>query len=458
MKRRVLLTGATGTVGCATLRELLRRRDELDLVLLAHRARPAEADGVTVVRGDIRSYADVAEAMRGVDVVLHLAAVIPPAAEGAPRLTEEVNVGGTENVVRAIRAQPGGAERIRLIHASSLAVYGDRLPPIHVARVGDPVRPAAYDFYGVTKARAERAVIDGGVRSWAVLRLTYIARPDVASMLGPFMYHMALRAHIELLTAADAGVGLARAVERGDGFFGRVYDMSGGPACRVVYEDYLGEMLRRFGLGDHRRLVEPDWFIRRNSHCCWFADGDALQAELGHQRETLEDHYRQALERAAWYLKLGGRLAPAPLVKQLVMRRLALGKDGPLRWTRDGDRRRVDAFFGPRARAAAPDGPARLLEHGPAGDDLAAVRAAAAFRGGTLRSDAIPDPATPLSWRCPLGHDFEASLRLVRAGHFCPTCVGAPWRYDEIAARSPFIAQAHYANHDPSEQNVYDVA
>ena len=91
-KKRVLLTGASGSMGGQAFKELLRRRDKCDIVLLL---RPSKQNreafgkydgqpGVTVVWGDLCNPDDVLKAVNGIDHVLHPAALIAPEADGKP--------------------------------------------------------------------------------------------------------------------------------------------------------------------------------------------------------------------------------------------------------------------------------------------------------------------------------------------------------------------------------------
>ena len=110
-RRRVLLTGATGNWGRATLRQL-RERDRVDVRAFAM---PTAADreileefrempNLTVVWGDLTDYADVQAAVQGVDVVIHVGALVSPLADQYPRLARKVNVGSMQNIIRAVRS------------------------------------------------------------------------------------------------------------------------------------------------------------------------------------------------------------------------------------------------------------------------------------------------------------------------------------------------------------------
>jgi len=79
-------------------------------------------DSVEVIEGDIRSYHIVSEAVRGIDAILHQAALPSvPRSIRDPITTNDVVVVGTLNVLQAAL----GAGVKRVVYASSSSVYGD---------------------------------------------------------------------------------------------------------------------------------------------------------------------------------------------------------------------------------------------------------------------------------------------------------------------------------------------
>ena len=176
----VLLTGASGSMGWEAFLELRRRSDRISTRLLlrpspANKKRFAKFEGedrLEIIWGDLTSPADVQRAVRGVDFVLHPAAMISPLADQYPEMARRINVGGTVNLLDAIRAEPDGIDRIRFVYIASVAQYGDRLPPIEWINVGDPLRPSVHDYYALTKMEAETAVIESGLRYWVSMRQT----------------------------------------------------------------------------------------------------------------------------------------------------------------------------------------------------------------------------------------------------------------------------------------------
>src|SRR5688572_19330005 len=105
---RLLVTGGFGNVGSHLVAELLRRGH--DVRVLERRCRRtrrvARRYAVEVVWGDVADRAIVERALAGVDVVYHLAAVIPPESDERPDEARRTNVDGTAAVIAACEARP----------------------------------------------------------------------------------------------------------------------------------------------------------------------------------------------------------------------------------------------------------------------------------------------------------------------------------------------------------------
>jgi nucleoside-diphosphate-sugar epimerase len=146
---KVLLTGAFGNVGQSALEELLRQGHQVrcfDLRTKANeRAARRYGDRIEVMWGDLRRPEDVARAVEGRDVVVHLAFIIPKLSatgiesEARPDLAYQVNVEGTRNLIEAMKAQPRPP---RLVFSSSLHVYGRDAGPAPAPSGRRPRLPA----------------------------------------------------------------------------------------------------------------------------------------------------------------------------------------------------------------------------------------------------------------------------------------------------------------------------
>jgi UDP-glucose 4-epimerase len=125
--RRILITGGAGLIG-SHIAALLAKEDAAEIVVFDNfvrgrreNLRDATASGrVTILEGDLRDRAAVAQAMAGIDMVFHQAAIRITQCAEEPRLALEVLVDGTFNVLEA--AVQAGVSKV--LAASSASVYG----------------------------------------------------------------------------------------------------------------------------------------------------------------------------------------------------------------------------------------------------------------------------------------------------------------------------------------------
>jgi hypothetical protein len=81
--------------------------------------------------------------------------------------------------------------------------------------------------------------------------------------------------------------------------------------------------------------------------------------------------------------------------------------------------------------------------------DRGELVAFAESRGGSLLSQEFTGMTDPHRWRCALGHEFEATPRLlVHGGYWCPECFPAPhegrgWDWESQAQVDPLLARFH---------------
>lgn len=151
-----LVTGGAGFIGSNIVEELVRRRQKvrvLDSFITGKLANLEPfMDRIELVEGDIRNRADLVRALRGVDYVIHQAALrsVPKSVDD-PFTTNDINVFGTLNLL--MEAKKAGVKRV--VYASSSSVYGEakRFPQRETDHVS-PVSP-----YGVSKLAAENYCI-----------------------------------------------------------------------------------------------------------------------------------------------------------------------------------------------------------------------------------------------------------------------------------------------------------
>ena len=466
-RRRVLLTGATGNWGRATLREL-RDRDTVDVVAFAM---PTDADraalrefsemtNLTVAWGDLTSFADVERAISGVDAILHVGAVVSPLADLHPGLARRVNVGSMQNIIRAVKALPDPSG-VEVVGIGSIAETGDRQAPHHWGRVGDPIRVSQFDEYGQTKVIAEKLLVESGLPRWAWLRQTGIFHPGMLEIRDPIMTHSPFAGVFEWASVEDSARLLASIAEGApDEFWNRIYNIGGGEGWRLTNWQLQLAIGAATGVADIRRWYDRNWFALGNFHGQWYTDSDDLESVVPFRNETFDVALGRAMDVLPASVRSAGKV-PAWIVKHLVMKPLANKPRGTMHAIRHNSRDEIAAHYGSHEAWNAigdwsgfvPPEPSRtpsLLNHGydeakpTARWNAADYAEAGAYRGGELLTTDVStgDIGTPLIWRCAFGHIFAASPRLVLiAGHWCPECVRDSASYAAQAEHNPFLAQ-----------------
>jgi short-subunit dehydrogenase len=285
---RILLTGAFGNIGAHTLDELLRRGHQVRAFDLPTRANRKAArslsriPGCEVAWGDLRRPDDVARAVDGVEAVIHLAFVIPKlsatgiSSEAQPDWARQINVGGTRNLIEAMRAQPTPP---RLLFASSLHVYGrtyDRTPPLSA---DDPIDPI--EHYARHKSECEQLVRGSGL-TWAIYRLP--ATLPIRLVLDLGMFDVPLDNRIEFGHVRDVAAAFAQGLET-EAVWGRLWLIGGGARCQVRYGELVSTVLDASGVG----MLPAQAFTREPFPTDWL---DTRESErlLHYQRRTLQDY------------------------------------------------------------------------------------------------------------------------------------------------------------------------
>jgi len=148
-----LVTGGAGFIGAHLVEELLKRDEQVRVLdnFSTGKRQTMElfGDRVELLEGDLRSYHIVREAVAGVDYVLHQGALPSvPRSVKDPITTNEVNVGGTLNILDA--AREAGVKRV--VYASSSSVYGANAEvPKREDMLPEPISP-----YAVAKLTGEK--------------------------------------------------------------------------------------------------------------------------------------------------------------------------------------------------------------------------------------------------------------------------------------------------------------
>ncbi len=147
---KVLVTGATGLVGSHLAEQLIKRGDRVKaLVRKTSDTSHLGEKQIELVYGDLRDYESLKQAVSGVEVVYHCAALVLE--WGAWKDFYQINVLGTKNLLEACL----NSNIRRFVDVSTVGVYGVRSH--EVVTEESPFLPSP-SYYTQTKIEAERLV------------------------------------------------------------------------------------------------------------------------------------------------------------------------------------------------------------------------------------------------------------------------------------------------------------
>ncbi len=279
----VLVTGAFGNVGYYVTAGAARQGHVVrcfDLRTPQTEKKAAHFSGlVEVAWGDIRNAELLRRVVEGQEVILHLAAIIPPLSDEQPELTRAVNIEGTRSLLAAAKAQKSPP---RFFLASTFDLFGhtQKLPPPR--RADDPIEVS--DVYTETKAAAEQMVRRSGL-PYLIFRFSDM--PLIALREAhPIMFEIGLYNRMETMHPADGALAVVNAIAHPELWSGRLLLVGGGRqnGCQMTYRDFFSRLLTAMGVG-----MLPDEAFSDKEYVTDWLDTEESQRLLQYQRHTFDD-------------------------------------------------------------------------------------------------------------------------------------------------------------------------
>ena len=199
----IMIFGAAGMVGRKLALTIARTSTlggqnvgQLTLVDIVEPAVPEGFGGTTSLRvADMSLTVSVVELIAArPDVIFHLASIVSGEAEVDFDKGYRINLGGTQNLLEAIRAEAENTSyRPRFIFTSSIAVFGKPMPTV----ISDDFRLTPQTSYGTQKAICELLLNDysrKGIIDGIGIRLpTVCIRPGLANLAASSFFSGILR-------------------------------------------------------------------------------------------------------------------------------------------------------------------------------------------------------------------------------------------------------------------------
>ena len=284
--KKVLVTGAGGTVGLQVIRFLLSEgKYEITALELKNknvykRLKPFRKR-INIVFGDVNDDTIVDALVKDHYIVIHLAGVLPTLANIREDLCREVDYEGTKTIVDAIKDYNPDCF---LLYASSTSVYGIQEDYENIT-LKSKNNIDDYDYYSKYKLECEKYIKDN-LKHYSIFRLAYIlGDPGRESLI----YNVPLSNHLELLSSEDAGYAFACAIDFLKEINKKTFNVSGGEKFRTTYREYLLKIFKNYGLSF--KYLSTWLLAEKNYRGGYYTDGDELDDILHFRSKNLDVYY-----------------------------------------------------------------------------------------------------------------------------------------------------------------------
>lgn len=284
---KILITGGAGALGSELAKTLSKKGFEVRIFDLPNVDfyRVESLERTEIFKGDITKYSEVREAVNGVDVVLHLAAMLPPSSEFNKDKTIKINFGGTMNIVDALKLE---AKRPLLVFASSVCVYD--MPSNDEKLISEEHATKETDNYSESKILCEQIIRNLGVR-YAILRISGISVADFFEF--PDELQFSADQKIEFVSREDVVIAFVSCIEKKEALCS-IFNIAGGKTWQMTGKEYISKVceIMEAPLTDVKFATKSTWFS-------WY-DTSKGQAILNYQRTTFDRFlldFRVAIDR-----------------------------------------------------------------------------------------------------------------------------------------------------------------
>ncbi len=315
--RRVLVTGATGFIGCRVA-EILSRRSGYAVRAVVHN--PGNASRIArlpveLVQADLTRREDLSRLVEGVDSIVHCAI----GTESWDRSSVfRVTVDGTRGLLDAARAAGVG----RFVHLSTIAVHADDYRG--VIDENAPLAPTRGGTYGESKLAAEQAVLKSGLPCmvfrpgcvYGPFGKTFITRPIEYLMRGRLVLAGAAATRSNTVYVDNLVEAIIRSLEAGEEAVGRIFSLADDDG--MTWGDFYDYFAHRAG-ATVRRTDGPSAGERKAAKAGWFGAVGTLAAS---------DEIKAFASKALWTDPIGTTprwlLSRSPALKKSLKRMLRM--------------------------------------------------------------------------------------------------------------------------------------
>lgn len=283
--KKVLVTGAAGSIGLIVLKYLLSE-GKYEITALDLKNKKTQKNlkkyrkRINIIYGDINDTLLIEALIKDHDYVIHLAGIMPPFAEFSKKSGEIVDYYGTENLIKAINYYNSDCF---MIYASTTCLYDNSLS----ASVKEKVNIENISNYSFNKFNVEN-LIKKKLKNYCILRLPMILNNFKDE---PFMLNVKKNSIVEVTTNFDAAYAFVKAIDYTKELNKKIFNVGMGESGRIKYDIILKKLLINYGLSI--KYIASRIFLEKDYKSPVLIDSDGLENIIHYRNDSLYNYFNR---------------------------------------------------------------------------------------------------------------------------------------------------------------------
>ena len=283
--KKVLITGAAGTIGRRVIKYLLME-GRYDITVVDFKTRHNSKifrkyhKRVNIVYGDICQNDLMEGLVRESDYIIHLASSNPLLGNLNKNLTKNVDYKGTETIVRLIDFYN---PKCHLFYASSSSVYGRQEKD--VVSTSTQINENTLGLFAKAKLESED-IIRKKLSNYTIFRIPVVLCNPVKE---DFDFSYDSKARLEVITAEDVAYMFAKAIDKKDEINKKIYNVGGGEHTITTGLELNNQILKNYGFVS--KFIKNKMFLETSYYGYEFKDSDKLDDILSYRNDSIASYF-----------------------------------------------------------------------------------------------------------------------------------------------------------------------
>lgn len=286
--KKVLVTGAAGTVGVYVAKYLLAEgKYEVTLLDLKNKTvfnrLKRFKKRANIIYGDVTDRVLMEALVKDHDYIIHLASSRVPLADMKSGLANVIDYEGSENIIRAITYYN---PKCHLFYASTTSMYKDIKNP----SVKSKINLTEFDYFDNAKFKTEK-LIKEKLKNYTIYRIPLVLCDPLEEN---FIYHINKNAEINFITKEDCAYAFVKGINYTDKLNKKTYNLANEES--IIYKKLLNKVLEINGIS--WKYIMSRLFVEKNYYSPVCSDTFELEEIINYRSDSLNEYYGRLRSRS----------------------------------------------------------------------------------------------------------------------------------------------------------------